>query len=77
MAYVYTIDSGSPINCPYGRVLAGNTVKWTPHNFTCGVQTSSMLNLDNRLHIVCCSGATVNLSGVTVSSDSLIVVDGC
>ena len=77
MAYVHVIDSGASINCPYGRVLAGNTVRWTPHVFTCGIQSGVLPDYDDRLHIVCCSGASVTLSGVTVSSDSLIVVDGC
>lgn len=79
MAYIHVIDSGSQINCPYGRVGGGsnNTARWTPNMFTCGLQTASLPDYDSRMHIVCCSGATVSVSGVSVTSESLIVVDGC
>lgn len=79
MAYVHIIDSGSPINCPYGRVNSSNsTLKWTPYSLTCGPQSGSLLDYDDRMHIVCCTAisGSVNVTGVG-SSENLIIVDGC
>lgn len=71
MAYIYTPDSSSPINCAYGTVLAGviNTQRWVPKEEPlCSNQT--LIDLDSRL-----LEPVISVSSSGISSD--FVVDGC
>ncbi len=63
MAHVHIIDSGLPINCPYGRVAAPETTqKWTPKVYRC-VTEAELPDYTDRF-----------LGG---ESDADIIVDGC